>query len=161
MQVPEIIRAITMLNMGVNKNFILVYQKSLKQNLSFFILAFSALCFFLLNIFLKDHLNAEDYGLFSIFVTYISLLSSFGLLGFEQTLLRLSIIKSKLEINKKLISISVCAVLIVSTFGTYLMLSNYDFNIPFIELFIISILVVIIKLLFNLHRLISNLINSL
>lgn len=156
MLVQENIRTITLLNMVINKNLILRYLRSFKQNFSFFILAFSALCFFLLNILLKDNLNADDYGLFSIFVTYISLLSSFGLLGFEQTLLRVSIIKSKLEINKKLILTSVCAILIVATCGTYLMLSNYDFNLPFFEIFIISILVVIIKLLFNLHRLISN-----
>ena len=156
MQVLENIRTITLHNMVINKNLILRSLKSFKQNFSFFILASSALCFFLLNILLKDNLNADDYGLFSIFVTYISLLSSFGLLGFEQTLLRLSIIKSKLEINKKLILTSACAILIVAIFGTYLILSNYDFNLSFFKIFIISILVVIIKLLFNLHRLISN-----
>jgi O-antigen/teichoic acid export membrane protein len=156
MLVQENIRTITLLNMVINKNLILSYLRSFKQNFSFFILAFSSLCFFLLNILLKDNLNADDYGLFSIFVTYISLLSSFGLLGFEQTLLRVSIIKSKLEINKKLILTSVCAILMVATCGSYLMLNNYDFNLAFFEIFIISILVVIIKLLFNLHRLISN-----
>ena len=156
MLVQENIRTITLLNMVANKNLIFRYQTSFKKNFSFFILAFSTLCFFLLNILLKDNLNADDYGLFSIFITYISLLSSFGLLGFEQTLLRVSVIKSKLEINKKLILTSVCAVLIVASCGTYLMLSNYDFNLHFFEIFIISILVVIIKLLFNLHRLISN-----
>tara|TARA_E500000331_G_scaffold182672_1_gene176036 strand:- start:26350 stop:27558 length:1209 start_codon:yes stop_codon:yes gene_type:complete len=142
--------------MEINKNFTVRYQRILKQNFSFFILAFSALCFFILNILLKDSLCADDYGLFSIFVTYISLLSSFGLLGLEQTLLRVSIIKSKLEINKRLILISGFSVLLVSTCGTHLMLSNYDFNLPFFEIFIISILVIIVKLLFNLHRLISN-----
>ena len=156
MLVQENIRTITLLNMVINKNLIFRYLSSLKQNFSFFILALSALSFFLLNIFLKDNLNSDDYGLFSIFVTYISLLSSFGLLGFEQTLLRVSIIKSKLEINKKLILTSVCAILIVATFGSYLMLSSYDFNLLFFEIFIISILVIVVKLLFNFHRLISN-----
>ena len=156
MLVQENIRTITLLNMVINKNLIFRYLSSLKQNFSFFILALSSLSFFLLNIFLKDNLNSDDYGLFSIFVTYISLLSSFGLLGFEQTLLRVSIIKSKLEINKKLILTSVCAILIVATFGSYLMLSSYDFNLLFFEIFIISILVIVVKLLFNFHRLISN-----
>tara|TARA_B100001059_G_scaffold99149_1_gene98779 strand:+ start:67 stop:1275 length:1209 start_codon:yes stop_codon:yes gene_type:complete len=142
--------------MVINKNLILSYQRSFKQNFSFFILAFSAFCFFLINILLKDNLNADDYGLFSIFITYISLLSSFGLLGLEQTFLRVSTIKSKLEINKQLIMISVFAILIVATFGSYLMLSSYDFNLLFFEIFIISILVIVVKLLFNFHRLISN-----
>ena len=156
MLVLENIWTITLLSMVINKNLILSYQRSFKQNFSFFILAFSAFCFFLINILLKDNLNADDYGLFSIFITYISLLSSFGLLGLEQTFLRVSTIKSKLEINKQLIMISVFAILIVATFGSYLMLSSYDFNLLFFEIFIISILVIVVKLLFNFHRLISN-----
>mgnify|MGYP003322403930 CR=1 FL=1 len=75
----------------------------LRQNLSFFVLALSSFSFFILNIILKDNLSPDDYGLFSIFISYISLLSSFGMFGFEQTLLRTSKIKSKLEIEKEII----------------------------------------------------------
>ncbi len=45
---------------------------------------------FLSNILFKDILSSESYGIYSIFVTYISIINSFGLLGFEQVFLRIT-----------------------------------------------------------------------
>ena len=136
------------------------YFNFIQRYLSFFVLAFGSLCFFLLNILLKEQLTEVEYGTYSIFITYISLLSSFGVLGFEQTLLRTSKIKLKLEIEKAIIVPSLLSILFVSGIGSYLMISNYDIKFGNYDmkfaiyvLFVLSILVIFIKLVFNLYRL--------
>ena len=128
----------------------------ISKNLSFFVLAFSSLSFFVLNAVLKDILSPIDYGLFSIFITYISLLSSFGMFGFEQTLLRTTFIKNKLEIQKNILYPSLIAICISSFIGVFLMKSNYDISISYILFYLLSIIVIITKLSFNLYRLLSN-----
>ena len=132
----------------------------LRQNLSFFVLALSSFSFFILNIVLKDNLSPDDYGLFSIFISYISLLSSFGMFGFEQTLLRTSKIKSKLEIEKEIIIPSLLSIFLSSIIGTYLMLSNYDINMSFLFFCLLSFFAIVAKLLYNLFRLLSSYILS-
>ena len=127
----------------------------ISKNLSFFVLAFSSLSFFVLNVALKDTLSPIDYGLFSIFITYISLLSSFGMFGFEQTLLRTTFIKNKLEIQKNILYPSLIAICISSFIGVFLMKSNYDISISNMLFYLLSIIVIIIKLSFNLYRLLS------
>ena len=136
------------------------YFYFIQSHLSLFVLAFGSLCFFLLNILLKEELTEVEYGTYSIFITYISLLSSFGMLGFEQTLLRTSKIKLKLEIEKAIIVPSLLSILFVSGIGSYLMISNYDIKFGNYDmkfaiyvLFVLSILVIFIKLVFNLYRL--------
>ena len=127
----------------------------ISKNLSFFVLAFSSLSFFVLNVALKDNLSAINYGLFSIFITYISLLSSFGMFGFEQTLLRTTLIKNKLEIQKNILYPSLIAIFISSFIGVFLMKSNYDISISYILFYLLSIIVIVTKLSFNLYRLLS------
>lgn len=128
----------------------------ISKNLSFFVLAFSSLCFFVLNLVLKDNLSANDYGLFSIFITYISLLSSFGMFGFEQTLLRTAVIKSKLKIQKNIFFPTLIAICVSSLIGVSLMKSHYDINVDYILFFLLSIFIIVTKLSFNLFRLLSN-----
>ena len=128
----------------------------ISKNLSFFVLAFSSLSFFVLNVVLKDNLSSIDYGLFSIFITYISLLSSFGMFGFEQTLLRTTLIKNKLEIQKNIFYPSLIAICISSCIGVFLMKSSYSINISYILFLLLSVFVIVTKLSFNLYRLLSN-----
>ena len=128
----------------------------ISKNLSFFVLAFSSLSFFVLNVVLKDNLSANDYGLFSIFITYVSLLSSFGMFGFEQTLLRTAVIKSKLEIQKNIFFPSLIAIFLSSFIGVFLMKSYYDISVNYIMFYLLSIFIIVTKLSFNLYRLLSN-----
>ena len=136
----------------MKSNFLNIISK----NLSFFVLAFSSLSFFVLNVLLKDNLSSIDYGLFSIFITYISLLSSFGMFGFEQTLLRTTLIKNKLEIQKNIFYPSLIAICISSCIGVFLMKSSYSINISYILFLLLSVFVIVTKLSFNLYRLLSN-----
>ena len=127
----------------------------ISKNFSFFVLAFSSLSFFVLNVVLKNNLSSIDYGLFSIFITYISLLSSFGMFGFEQTLLRTTLIKNKLEIQKNIFYPSLIAICISSCIGVFLMKSSYSINISYFLFLLLSVFVIVTKLSFNLYRLLS------
>jgi O-antigen/teichoic acid export membrane protein len=78
------------------------------------------------------------------------------MLGFEQSLLRTSKIKSKLEIDKLIVLPSIISVVFISLIGSYLMLENYEIDLGYFTLVIFSIFVVLTKLSFNLYRLMSN-----
>ena len=73
----------------------------INKHFSLLVLVLASGAFFLTNIILKEHLSSENYGLYSIFITYISLLSSFGMLGLEQVIMRNSkILSDKVIISK-------------------------------------------------------------
>ena len=137
-------------------NFFLSFRK----HFSFVVIAFGSLCFFLVNFLLKDYLSQDNYGTYSIFITYISLLSSFGMLGFEQTLIRTSKIKQKLEIEKSVILPSFISVFFVSIVGSYLIINNYEIGLDYYYLLTLSTLVILTKLVFNLSRMMSKFIFS-
>ena len=77
------------------------YLSFFSKHLAFFVLGFASLSFFIVNILLKETLSLSDYGLYSLLITYLSLISSFGLLGFEQVLLRTTKIAKKKNISAK------------------------------------------------------------
>ena len=132
----------------VNK-FLQLFNK----HFSLLILSLASFSFFIINIFLKEQLNSEDYGLYSLLITYISLLSSFGMLGFEQTLLRNSVIKLKLEIDKALIVPIIFSALLVSLIGSFLMFNNYNLGLGVSLIFLLSLMVILVKLIYSLYRL--------
>ena len=139
----------------VNK-FLQLFNK----HFSLLILSLASFSFFIVNIFLKEQLNSEDYGLYSLLITYISLLSSFGMLGFEQTLLRNSVIKLKLEIDKALIVPIIFSALLVSLIGSFLMFNNYNLGLDISLIFLLSLMVILVKLIYNLYRLSSRFVTS-
>ena len=130
------------------------------KHFSLLILSLASFSFFIINIFLKEQLNSEDYGLYSLLITYISLLSSFGMLGFEQTLLRNSVIKLKLEIDKALIVPIIFSALLVSLIGSFLMFNNYNLGLDISLIFLLSLMVILVKLIYNLYRLSSRFVTS-
>ena len=130
------------------------------KHFSLLILSLASFSFFIINIFLKEQLNSEDYGVYSLLITYISLLSSFGILGFEQTLLRNSVIKLKLEIDKALIVPIIFSALLVSLIGSFLMFNNYNLGLDISLIFLLSLMVILVKLIYNLYRLISRFVTS-
>lgn len=130
------------------------------KHFSLLILSLASFSFFIINIFLKEQLNSEDYGVYSLLITYISLLSSFGILGFEQTLLRNSVIKLKLEIDKALIVPIIFSALLVSLIGSFLMFNNYNLGLDISLIFLLSLMVILVKLIYNLYRLSSRFVTS-
>jgi len=126
------------------------------KHFSLLVLGGGSASFFLINIILKDYLDAENYGLYSIFITYISLLSSFGLLGFEQVIIRnAKITSNKIILSKSLLIPIIFSSLFVSILGSYLFINNYNISISLIFLISITFLVILTKLIFNLFRLMS------
>ena len=131
------------------------------KHFSLLVLVGASASFFLTNIILKDYLNAQNYGLYSIFITYISLLSSFGLLGLEQVIIRnAKIFSGKIIINKSVLIPMILSVLLVSVLGSYLFLDNYQISVTYIFLIFVTFLVILAKLIFNLFRLLSKFILS-
>jgi len=137
---------------GLENRFIDLCNK----HFSLLVLGGGSASFFLINIILKDYLNAENYGLYSIFITYISLLSSFGLLGFEQVIIRnAKITSNKIILSKSILIPIIFSSLFVSILGSYLFINNYNISISLILLISITFLVILTKLIFNLFRLMS------
>ncbi|HLV46714.1 MAG TPA: hypothetical protein VKY32_06705 [Flavobacterium sp.] len=60
------------------------------EHLSFLIIVIGGLSFLFANILLKEVLNEKSYGVYSLIVTFISIVYIYGLLGFEQVFLRYS-----------------------------------------------------------------------
>ena len=138
--------------MGLENRFIDLCNK----HFSLLVLGGGSASFFLINIILKDYLNAENYGLYSIFITYISLLSSFGLLGFEQVIIRnAKITSNKIILSKSILIPIIFSSLFVSILGSYLFINNYNISISLILLISITFLVILTKIIFNLFRLMS------
>lgn len=128
----------------------------INKHFSLLVLVLASGSFFLTNIILKEHLSSENYGLYSIFITYISLLSSFGMLGLEQVIMRNSkILSDKVIISKNLLIPIILSILFVSILGSYLFINNYNISATYIFLSIITLLVILTKLISNLFRLLS------
>ena len=128
----------------------------INKHFSLLVLVLASGAFFLTNIILKEHLSSENYGLYSIFITYISLLSSFGMLGLEQVIMRNSkILSDKVIISKNLLIPIILSILFVSILGSYLFINNYNISATYIFLSIITLLVILTKLISNLFRLLS------
>jgi len=128
-----------------------------KKHLSLAIIIFGAGSFFLSNILLKEVLNEEAYGQYSITITYFSVIFIFGLLGLEQIFLRYSnfIAVNTIETQKFQVSLIIKTILLTSTIGT-LFFSFYfkeEFKINFILLYLSSISIVALLYLFNIFRL--------
>jgi O-antigen/teichoic acid export membrane protein len=124
-----------------------------KQNSSVFILAGSTISFFLLNIFFKSKVNSEDYGRIALLLTYVSLLSSFGLFGAEQLLIRRSAINQE---NKSVTVNSNTALIIgISLILQFLFPILYHKIYKFSNIFIgigLSFIVTLNMLTYNIFR---------
>lgn len=63
---------------------------SFKRHFSLLIVLLGAGCFFVTNLLLREQLTAEQYGIYSLLITYLSIQSILGLGGLEQVFLRYS-----------------------------------------------------------------------
>lgn len=107
----------------------------------------------ILNLTLKNFLSEIEYGQYSIFITYISLLSSFGLLGADQVFLRtVSYEKGILIVSKGFLKIILIIGLLSSLFSTLVIKSIYLSTIPYLSLFFISYSTIWILSFYNIFR---------
>ncbi len=116
---------------------------------------FGTLSLFSMGFFLKKILTDEEYGKFSMLITYITMLNSFGLFGAEQLILRKGkVIDNKVVISDSIRVLTLFALLISSIFiplfFSYLNLFDNKF-----QLMIFTFFTIIIMLSFNVFRLIK------
>src|SRR5690606_1710621 len=88
---------------------------------SFLMMGLGAASVFTTNIILKNNLNDIDYGKYSLFFTWIATLISFGFIGFDQVILRIS----RLESGKVLIDKHVFLYTALAGFFTSIIISVY------------------------------------
>src|SRR5690554_7527868 len=70
------------------------------SNLSLLVVVLGAVSNFVLILFLKKYLP-DTFNVYSLYLTYLAIIVSFGLIGFDQVLLRLSTIEKDLVVVPK------------------------------------------------------------
>ncbi len=101
----------------------------IKKHSSLLVLILGAGCFFISNIFLKTKLSTYEYGIYSLIITYLSLIYIYGLLGFEQVLLRYS----HIEKNNILLTQKICLYIILTTSILTSIISTIVFKIFYLK----------------------------
>lgn len=130
-----------------------------EQHLSLLIIMVGAISFFVSNLVMKEILTATQYGHYSIFVTYFSLIYVFGILGTEQVFLRFSmgIKKNTIETQKFQLFLIMSIILLSSICSCYLFKQHYaEIEINTILLFASSLGMIGILFSFSVLRLNTN-----
>ncbi len=127
-------------------------KKTIKHNSSALILAAATIAVFLLNILLKTRLDASSYGKVALLLTYISLISSFGLFGSEQLLIRQAEVNQGKRVTINLVTAYIIgACLILQLIFPFLYHSQYGFNNLFLGI-ILGMSVTMNMLTYNIFR---------
>jgi len=130
-----------------------------KKHSSFLVIVIGAFAVFAANILLKNILSPKAYGEYSILITFFQVISSFGLLGFEQVFLRISEVKRQgiIQTDKKL---SVLLLIVWVVFGgvsSYLFHTYFsNIGISYFYYFAITLIITLSMFLFNMFRLNSD-----
>lgn len=130
--------------------------KALKRHSSLFMMGAGSASIFFTNLGLKGYLNDIDYGSYSLLITYFTLLNSFGLLGSEQVLLRLSELQKESVLIDKKIFYQILILLIVIPFISSFAFIYGAVSLNFYFLTIASFFILISMLTYNLLRLIKH-----
>jgi len=107
---------------------------------------------FILILFLKKFIP-NFFNTYTLYVTYIGIVASFGLFGFDQIFLRLAKIdRTKIIIGKDVFSLIILSLFFVPIFYSVYFSSEYQ-NLNFLSLFISGISINAIIMAYNLFRL--------
>jgi len=131
-------------------------KQRISNNSSIIVMAAGAGSLFLLNLILKEELSPRDFGLYSLLVTFIATVNSFGLIGIEQVILRKSSLQEgdqKITLSSSistLLFISFLILVIIGIITTYLGL--YGWNILHV---LLTFSIGVIMLTYNIMRLLK------
>lgn len=115
-----------------------------------------ALGIFFTNVGLKSILSDYEYYDYSVIVTVLSLIASFGALGLDQVFLRLSRVNGKvLYFDEKLVPIAILNTLITSFVSYVYLIHIIEVGVNGFLIFILCFSSILIMLLYNLTRLSS------
>lgn len=125
---------------------------------SFLVMGVGSLSLFVSNILLKDYLTIDQYFEYSIIITLLALLNSFGALGVDQTFLRLSEIKDKkiILIDRKLVPLALVSIVISTTITLIYCQTYLDLSLNIFVTFSLFIGISACMLIYNLLRITSN-----
>ncbi len=133
-----------------------IVRRFAKRHSSFGVLGFSSLVFFISNIAFKEVFNNVEYGEYSIFMTYLATIYSFGFVGMDQVVLRFSKIEpeNKISISAPLF-ITVLIIGILMSIICTVVFENYLFDFPLglLKGLSITLSVIFSMFTFNFYRL--------
>lgn len=137
-------------------------KKSIKKHASLLVIIFGAFSFFLSNIINKEVFTPKEYGYYSVFITYLSVIYLFGILGLEQNLLRFSFKKNDIiETQKIQIKLFYFVSITNALISSFLFLTFYsEVKSPFLLLLIASYCMIAQLFLSNLFRINANFVFS-
>lgn len=125
----------------------------IKKHFSFLVMASGAASLYLANILFKDILSASDYGLYSLILTYVAMLYSYGYLGLEQSFIRISdFSKMTLLTSKSLVGI-MSVLLIVFPLLSVMFFRIDNPSLHFFSLWGVFTGITLLMLLYNILRL--------
>ncbi len=134
------------------------------NHLSLSVIVIGALCFFIANVVLKEKLTHQEYGLYSLVITFFSMMNLYGLLGLEQVFIRFSDFYQKNKIFTPLFILKLVAVIIVvsSFFGTLLFIqyATDTLQLNFLLVLFATISIVSLLFIYNVLRLNSDFVLS-
>lgn len=138
--------------MHINPTNIARIKGAIRSNTSLLIVVLGALSSFLLVLFLKKFLP-HFFNAYSLYLTYIGIIVSFGFAGFDQVFLRLSVVEDKMvRIGRDVfLHILLCLLVIPLVISYYFHVNFHD--LPFILLFISGVSLNAVLLAYNILRL--------
>lgn len=137
----------------MNKEIIWIKKKIL-DHVSFLVMIMSSGFLFFSSIYLFSALSARDYVVFSMLIVFASLTASFGALGSEQTLLRLSNFENGIiYLSKTLLKIVAFCVVSACLFLSFIAKNSILNMLDFSYLIYFSVIYSIQMILYNLLRL--------
>lgn len=133
-----------------------LYFSLFTKHFSLVIMGLGALGIFFTNVGLKSILSDYEYYDYSIIVTVLSLIASFGALGLDQVFLRLSRVNGKvLYFDEKLVPIAILNTLITSFVSYVYLIHIIEVGVNGFLIFILCFSSILIMLFYNLTRLSS------
>lgn len=133
-------------------------KKLYNKHNSIILISLGAVSLFISNIFLKDILNETEYGEYSLLITYLQLIASFGLLGVENVFIRVSkVADDKIITSKKLFILIViiwqlCALLFSFVFKKYF----FESPIPYFYILLFTLVISFSAFGYNVFRIKSS-----
>jgi len=129
----------------------------LKKHSSLMIMVLGALSIFIANVSLRQTLSDDDYYNYSVIVTVLTLLTSFGALGADQVFLRLSIVENdqKIIFDKKILYIAIVNTIIMTVLAYIYLVQIIQVQQNQIIITIICFSSIWLMLLYNVLRLAS------
>ncbi len=148
-----------MFNIKALSKRIFLIKKHFNSNISFLVIAGGAFFSFLNTLLIKNYLPSL-FNTYSFYITYLGIISSFGLIGLDQVFLRLSYNKkNRINLQKNIFTLLLVNSIIIPLLISFYFNQNYS-NLSYIILLISGISINYIIISYNLSRLESNFIHA-